>query len=219
MYTLLTGATGLVGRYLVRDLLLNGHVLAVVVRPSRRQSPRERMEEILQHWERELGRQMPRPIVLSGDIAESGFGFSAEDTAWVKEHCDTIIHSAAILEFYGKDRAGEPWRTNLNGTQNMINLCRDLDIHDIHYVSTAYVAGYQDGRVMEDRLDVGQTFRNDYEESKFMAESLVRAIDFADHVTVTSGRNRCSSPQSARKGTGTPRAACVHVGQRLTSQR
>ena len=37
---------------------------------------------------------------------------------------------------------------------------------------------------MEDSLDVGQTFRNDYEESKFMAESLVRAIDFADHVTV-----------------------------------
>jgi len=37
---------------------------------------------------------------------------------------------------------------------------------------------------MESSLDAGQTFRNDYEESKFMAESLVRAVDFADHVTV-----------------------------------
>ncbi len=184
MYTLLTGATGLVGRYLVRDLILNDHELAVVVRPSRRQSPRERMEEIMQHWERELGRQLPRPVVLSGDITEPGFGLSSEDSEWVKQNCDKIIHSAAILEFYGKDRAGEPWRTNLNGTQNMINLCRDLEIHDIHYVSTAYVAGYQDGRVMEESLDVGQSFRNDYEESKFMAESLVRAIDFAEHVTV-----------------------------------
>ena len=184
MYTLLTGATGLVGRYLVRDLLLNGHQLAVIVRPSRRQSPRERMEEIMQHWERELGRQLPRPVVLSGDITEAGFGLSAEDTEWVRQSCNAIIHSAAILEFYGKDRAAEPWRTNLNGTQNMINLCRDLEIHDIHYVSTAYVAGYQDCPVMESSLDVGQTFRNDYEESKFMAESLVRAVDFADHVTV-----------------------------------
>ena len=184
MYTLLTGATGLVGRYLVRDLLLNGHDLAVVVRPSRRQSPRDRMEEILQHWERELGSQLPRPIVLSGDITEPGFGLCAEDTEWVKQNCHKIIHSAAILEFYGKDRTAEPWRTNLNGTENMINLCRDLEIHDIHYVSTAYVAGYQDGRVMESSLAAGQTFRNDYEESKFMAESLVRAIDFADHVTV-----------------------------------
>ncbi len=184
MYTLLTGATGLVGRYLVRDLLLNGHELAVVVRPSRKQAPRERMEEILQHWERELGRPLPRPVVLSGDITEPNFGLSDAETDWVRENCSSIIHSAAILEFYGKDRAGEPWRTNLNGTQNMINLCRDNGIRDIHYVSTAYVAGYQSEAVMESSLDAGQTFRNDYEESKFCAETLVRAIDFADHVTV-----------------------------------
>ena len=92
-------------------------------------------------WERELGSQLPRPIVLSGDITEPGFGLCAEDTEWVKQNCHKIIHSAAILEFYGKDRTAEPWRTNLNGTENMINLCRDLEIHDIHYVSTAYVAG------------------------------------------------------------------------------
>lgn len=184
MYTLLTGATGLVGRYMVRDMLLNGHELAVVVRPSRKTAPRERMEEILQHWERELGRPLPRPVVLSGDIAEPGFGLSPEDTEWVAENCSSIIHSAAILEFYGKDRAGEPWRTNLNGTQNMIDLCRSAGIKDIHYVSTAYVAGYQTERVMEANLNVGQTFRNDYEESKFCAETLVRQIDFADHVTV-----------------------------------
>lgn len=184
MYTLLTGATGLVGRYLVRDLLLNGHELAVVVRPSRKQSPRDRMEEILQHWERELGRALPRPVVLSGDIAEPGFGLSPEETEWVADNCSSIIHSAAILEFYGKDRAGEPWRTNLNGTQNMINLCRESGIKDIHYVSTAYVAGLQTEPVMESSLSAGQLFRNDYEESKFCAETLVQQIDFADHVTV-----------------------------------
>lgn len=184
MYTLLTGATGLVGRYLVRDLLLNGHELAVVVRPSRKQAPRERMEEILQHWERELGRSLPRPVVLSGDITEPDFGLSESEIAWVSENCGSIMHSAAILEFYGKDRAGEPWRTNLNGTQNMINLCRRTGIKDIHYVSTAYVAGYQTQPVLESTLDVGQSFRNDYEESKFCAEKLVREIDFADHVTV-----------------------------------
>ena len=184
MYTLLTGATGLVGRYLVRDLLLNGHHLVVVVRPSRKASPRDRMEQILQHWEEELGRPLPRPVVLSGDIAEPAFGMSDADQAWVKQNVNTIIHSAAILEFYGEDRNGEPWRTNLGGTRNMINLCRDLQIHDINYISTAYVAGMQTEPAMEDALDVGQKFRNDYEESKFLAEQEVRAIDFAEHVTV-----------------------------------
>jgi thioester reductase-like protein len=184
MYTLLTGATGLVGRYLVRDFLLNGHLLAVVVRKSRRQDAHQRMEEVLQHWERELGRPLPRPVVLAGDISETGFALSATDRQWVNDHCDKIIHSAAILEFYGEDRAGEPWRTNLGGTRNMIQLCRDLDIRDIHYVSTAYVAGLQEDVVKETSLAAGQEFRNDYEHSKFLAESEVRAIDFADHVTV-----------------------------------
>jgi len=184
MYTLLTGATGLVGRYLLRDLLINGHQLAVVVRPSRKQTPEDRIEQILLHWEAELGRSLPRPVVLSGNISEPSFGFSEEDVAWISANCDKIIHSAAILEFYGSDRAGEPWRTNLGGTRNMIELCRAAKIHDIHYVSTAYVAGLQTCRIMEDSLDAGQTFRNDYEESKFLAEQEVRAIDFADHVTV-----------------------------------
>jgi thioester reductase-like protein len=184
MYTLLTGATGLVGRYLTRDLLLNGHQLAVVVRPSRRQGIDDRMEEVLQHWERELGRPLPRPVVLSGDISQPGFALSEEDRKWVHDHCDRIIHSAAILEFYGDDREGEPWRTNLGGTRNMIELCRELDIRDIHYVSTAYVAGLQDQPVMETSLEAGQEFRNDYEHSKYLAEQEVRKIDFADHVTV-----------------------------------
>lgn len=184
MYTLVTGATGLVGRYLVRDLLLNGHSLAVVVRTSKKLSAQDRMEQIMQHWEEELGRLLPRPVVLVGDIAEPGFAFSDEDRQWVADNVNCIIHSAAILEFYGEDRSGEPWRTNLGGTRNMIELCRDLNIRDIHYVSTAYVAGMQTTPAMEDALDVGQKFRNDYEESKFLAEQEVRAIDFADHVTV-----------------------------------
>lgn len=184
MYTLLTGATGLVGRYLMRDMLLNGHQLAVVVRPSKKLNPQARIEEVLQRWEEELGRKLPRPVVFAGNVSEESFGLTDDDKTWIRNHVSTIIHSAAILEFYGEDRTGEPWRTNLGGTRHMINLCRECEILDIHHVSTAYVAGMQDGPAMEDALDVGQTFRNDYEESKFLAEQEVRAIDFADHVTV-----------------------------------
>ena len=39
-YTLLTGATGLLGRYLLRDLTLADVPLAVVVRPTRFESAR-----------------------------------------------------------------------------------------------------------------------------------------------------------------------------------
>lgn len=183
-YTLLTGATGLVGRYLVRDLLLAGKRLAVVIRASRKENVAERMEGILQKWETDLGRTLPRPICLEGDVCEEGLGLNSADRRWVGNHCDRVIHNAAILEFHGADRNGEPWRTNLHGTRHMLELCRQLKIRDLHYVSTAYVCGRREGVVCESELDVGQKFRNDYEESKFLAEQEVRKAEFLDKLTV-----------------------------------
>lgn len=183
-YSLLTGSTGLVGRYVMRDMLLNGHNLAVIVRPSRRETAAERIEGICQFWEREIGKPLPRPVVLSGDISEPGVGLTDDDRKWIAGHCYRIIHSAAILEFFGKDREREPWRTNLGGTQNVLELCRETGLTEMHYISTAYVAGLQEGRVMEEELDKGQSFRNDYEESKFESEKLVREADFLDRPTI-----------------------------------
>ena len=159
---------------------------AILAEAARRSSSNamSRFKATQDKWEKEHQRAFPRPVVLSGDISKPGFGLSDDDREWLRKHCNSIIHSAAILEFFGKDRAGEPWRTNLDGTRHMLQLCRELEIRDIHYVSTAYVAGMQSGRVMESSLEAGQSFRNDYEESKFEAEKLVRAADFAEHITV-----------------------------------
>jgi len=179
----LTGATGLVGRYLVRDLLLDGHRLALLVRPSQKQSARERGEVLLQMWERELDCSLPRPICLEGDVTEPGCGLSSAACRWAAEHCDRVIHNAAVLTF-NTDQAGEPWRTNVEGTRNLLQLCKKLKLHDLHYVSTAYVCGLREGRILENELDKGQKFRNDYEVSKFQAEQMVRQADFLDCLTV-----------------------------------
>ncbi|MFM7057140.1 MAG: SDR family oxidoreductase [Planctomycetota bacterium] len=201
MYTLITGATGLVGRYLIRDLLLNGHQVALVVRGSRRSSARERIEQIMQYWEQQHQRPFPRPVVLDGDISQPFFGLSAADREWISQNCNSIIHSAAILEFFGADRSGEPWRTNLDGTRHMLELCESVGIRDIHYVSTAYVAGLQDGLVRESSLAAGQRFRNDYEASKFEAESLVRNATFPEHVTVYRPAVICGDSQTGYTNT------------------
>ena len=58
----------------------------------------------------------------------------------------------------------------------LAELCRRRGgLRHFSYVSTAYVAGTHDGEFDEDQLDVGQGFRNPYEQSKFEAEQLVRA--------------------------------------------
>ena len=68
---------------------------------------------------------------------------------------------------------------NVQGTGAMLEfaqLCRRRGgLRRFTYVSTAYVAGTHKGRFGEDDLDVGQGFRNAYEQSKFESEQLVRA--------------------------------------------
>lgn len=182
-YTLLTGVTGLLGRYLLRDLLLKDHRLAVVVRPSSRLAATQRVEEIMQFWEAESGVPLPRPVVLEGDITQPFLGLGAEERRWVGKHCTSAMHSAASLTFYNDSR-GEPERSNIGGVQHMLQLCREAAIREFHYISTAYVSGLRQGVVMENELQVGQIFRNDYERSKFTAEQIVRSADFIKDLTV-----------------------------------
>lgn len=183
-YVLLTGATGLLGRYLVRDLLLDGHRLAVVVRGTDRQTPAERIEQVLQKWDAESGVTLPRPVVLVGDIAATRFGLSERDLDWVASHCDRLINNAAVISFHGATRADEPWRTNLRGAEEAVALCERTGITEFHHVSTAYVCGTRPELVREDELDCGQQFRNDYEESKFLAEKIVRSATCLKDLTV-----------------------------------
>ncbi len=179
-YVLLTGGTGLLGQYLIRDLLADGKRLAVVIRGNKL-TPQSRLERTMQMWETQLGRQLSRPVCLEGDITQSNLGFDKPTLAWVKEHCGSILHSAASLTFTEFD--GEPWRTNVEGTRNVLAVCQAAEIKHMHYISTAYVCGHRHDRVFEDDFDVGQEFRNDYEKSKFEAEKLVRQTEF-DHLTV-----------------------------------
>lgn len=181
-YVLLTGATGLLGQYLLRDLLRHGVKVAVLIRNSRKQTAEQRVEQIMQHWEQEAGQPLSRPVVLAGDINQANLGLSAENQRWVRTECDRILHCAASLQFTA--HKGEPWRTNVEGTRNVVNFCQAVGLDVMHYISTAYVCGKRTGLVKEDELDVGQEFRNDYERSKFEAEKIVRESTAFQQLTI-----------------------------------
>ena len=183
-YLLLTGATGLLGRYLLRDLTLADIPLAVVVRRTRWESATQRIETAMAYWERELGRSLVRPVVLEGDVAEPSLGLSERDIDWVAANAEVIVHSAASLTFYAEDASGEPWRSNIQGTRNVLDLCERTGIRRCQHVSTAYVCGRRRERILETELDVGQEPGNDYELSKLLAEKEVLASPAFDQVTI-----------------------------------
>jgi len=179
-YHFLTGGTGLVGAYILHDLLRSGHQVAVLARPCKKQSPKQRIESILAYWERETGKKLPRPVVIEGDLQDDSW--RERYARWFKSNCGSVIHSAASLTFYG-DSGGEPWRSNINGTKKILSICKDYGIRRMHYISTAYIAG-SSRWFSEDDFDRGQILRNDYEQSKFTAEKLVREASFLDRPTI-----------------------------------
>ncbi|MDQ3722336.1 MAG: SDR family oxidoreductase [Actinomycetota bacterium] len=90
------------------------------------------------------------------------------------EHATRRLH-ATLLSVFG---AVEPYATR--GTRRVLAFaarCRRL--RRLAYISTAYVAGEHHGVFAEDDYDLGQRFRNAYEQSKFEAEGLVRAAGAA----------------------------------------
>jgi thioester reductase-like protein len=183
-HLLLTGATGLLGSYLLRDLLLAGRALAVIARGERKRSPAARVEALVAEWEARLGMRLPRPVVLAGDLTQPACGLDDAALRWVGDHCSELLHNAASLSFKGTSRDEEPWVTNVGGTAHVLELAARAGLRRMHQVSTAYVCGLRTEVVAEADLDVGQSFGNDYERSKVEAERLVRSAGHLDSVTV-----------------------------------
>jgi thioester reductase-like protein len=170
---LLTGATGLLGQYLLYDLLSMAHPVAVLVRDSRQEQAAERIAQIVAFWNERLRRKLPTPTVLNGDLGHATLGLTAVDRRWLGRHCRIVIHSAANLSFR-ETSEGEPWRTNALGTKSLLALCQDVGLSEWHQVSTAFVCGRRAGIITEEDHDNSQGFHNPYEESKWQAEQLVR---------------------------------------------
>ena len=171
---LLTGATGLLGRYLLRDLLAAGFPVAVLARDGRSGPAEERVRAVTDFARESAGKRLPAPTVLPGDLRGSGLGLADVDRGWLARHCSAVVHAAASVSFRTSPD-GEPRETNAEGTRRLLALCGELAITDFHHVSTAFVCGERAGPVLESDLDCGQEFHNDYERSKCEAERSVRA--------------------------------------------
>jgi nucleoside-diphosphate-sugar epimerase len=64
---------------------------------------------------------------------------------------------------------------NLAGTERLVRACLERGMRaPFYHISTAYVAGHRRGVVLESEGDLGQAFRNPYEESKLGAEVCVQ---------------------------------------------
>ncbi|MDT8389448.1 MAG: SDR family oxidoreductase [Lentisphaeria bacterium] len=163
----ITGATGLVGGYLldrlVRDRDAEIHVL---VRAEDDAAARDRVKRLGQYFS--IPDLAENVGIHVGKITEPGLGLPPTSLELLRTRVTDVVHVAASISFTDTE-ANQ--RVNCDGTARLLDFIPG-DAR-FFYVSTAYVAGLAP-RLGEDQLDLGQGFRNDYERSKFEAERFVR---------------------------------------------
>ncbi len=176
---LLTGATGFVGMELLARYLERGsrHVITPV-RATDDVAARDRMDAVLHGlFGHRAGRYADRVVPVAADLTAPGLGLRREVRETITGRVAHIVHSAASVSF--SLPLDESRAVNVEGTRRVLELAELVHgrgrLERFAHVSTAYVAGTHPGRFGESDLDVGQEFRNAYEQSKFEAEQLVRA--------------------------------------------
>ncbi len=167
---LVTGATGFLGKRLVRELLERQPQarLALLIRDQAGQAGKERADAFIPAGDR------LRVQVFSGDVSRPACGLDAETYGRLQGEMTRVVHSAATVRF--DHSLDEARRINVEGTRHILDFVGGArQLRNFAYVGTAYVAGERSGLVGEDELEAGQTYRNTYEQTKAEAEALVRA--------------------------------------------
>jgi thioester reductase-like protein len=110
-----------------------------------------------------------RADVVTGDITAPGLGLDAQDARSLRESLTSAHHLAAVYDLAVARDLG--LKVNLEGTRNVVGFLAECPrLERLHYVSTCYVSGTARGVFRETDLDVGQSFKNHYEETKYLAE-------------------------------------------------
>jgi thioester reductase-like protein len=107
--------------------------------------------------------------LVTGDITVQGLGIDSRRASELRRSLRQTWHLAAAYDLAVARDVGR--RVNVEGTKNVLEfVAQGQRFERLHYVSTAYVSGTARGTFRESDLDVGQGFKNHYEETKFQAE-------------------------------------------------
>lgn len=151
MKVFITGATGLVGSFVCRQLLENGHTIRAVKRTSSKMTLLEDIEQRIE-W-------------VVGDMNDTEF---LEESL---EGIEAVIHAAAIISF-DKRWEQKMYHTNVLGTADLVNTCLKLNVKKFLHVSSVAAIGRKAGQIKLSEADrwEGTEFDSIYARSKYLQE-------------------------------------------------
>ncbi|MCO6007011.1 thioester reductase domain-containing protein [Actinoallomurus purpureus] len=176
-HVLLTGSTGFLGAFLLRDLMREtAATVHCLVRAESESAAMDRLRANLQWYELADAVDFGRVSVVRGDLGLPGLGLSTEDYDVLARTVDAVYHAGSVVNHL------QPYhllkQINVIGTEEVLRLAARHRSVPVHYVSTMGVFAHRvsDGSPLRTSSVTGPAaaLKTGYQQSKWVAEEIVR---------------------------------------------
>lgn len=165
MQYFITGATGFIGKRLVKKLLARkGSVVYFLMR----ESSRDKVPALLEYW----GTTKAKAIPIYGDLRADKLGVSKDDIKTLSKNIDHFFHLAAIYDMKASEQ--EQMEVNVQGTRNTVQFANAIGVKCFHHTSSIAAAGMYEGIFREDMFDEAEGLDHPYFATKHDSEKIVR---------------------------------------------
>ena len=176
---LLTGSTGYLGVYILRELLINtwSNIHLIVRGKDKMNCVNKVRDNIIQYFSVEFFEEnKDRLFIYQGDVSEENFGIDEETYEYLASTVQCIVNSAGLIKHYGE--YDEFLNVNLGSIKNCVILAKHGIRKIINHVSTISVGS----GIIKDKpydyfteydVDINQKGDNNYVESKIECEKYI----------------------------------------------